>query len=76
LPFVNTREAWDTCLEMAAGGGALFTFNCSTIPGGHSLGTKGYQFPATSFDAVEYRDKITNAGFTPIFDWTFDALMN
>jgi hypothetical protein len=30
--FVSTREDWDLCLELAKGGGCLFTLNCSTTP--------------------------------------------
>ena len=35
-PFVSTREPWDVCVELAKGGGCLFTLNCSTTPGGYS----------------------------------------
>ncbi|NJL26414.1 MAG: hypothetical protein HC897_00375 [Thermoanaerobaculia bacterium] len=72
LPFINTRENWDACLEMAAGGGALFTLNCSTIPGGYSRGTRGYQFPTGSYDAPVFSPRLVQAGLTPVFAWRFD----
>ena len=58
MAFVNTREDWDLCLELSNGGGSLFTFNCSTIPGGYSLGRRGYQFPTNSFDAPGWAEKL------------------
>ena len=33
IPFINTRESWELCSEIAKGGGSLFTFRCRTIPG-------------------------------------------
>jgi 2-iminoacetate synthase len=62
LPFVNTREDWDTCVEIAQGGGVLFTFDCATIPGGYTLGTTGYQFPTFSFDADVWVQRLTERG--------------
>lgn len=72
LPFVNTRESWDMCIEIAKGGGTLFTFNCKTIPGGYTLGHFGYQFPTYDFDVDEYVRKLNENGLTPIFDWSFE----
>lgn len=71
MAFVNTREAWDTCVEMCRGGGSLFTFNCSTIPGGYSLGHRGYQFPTGSYDAPVFAAKLSALGMKPVFDWRY-----
>jgi 2-iminoacetate synthase len=71
LPFVNTRETWELCVEMAAGGGCLFTFNCSTIPGGYSLGQQGSQFPTASFDAPDFARRLEQFGLRTQFDWSF-----
>lgn len=73
LPFVSTREPWDMCLKQAAGGGCLFTLNCSTTPGGYSLPREGCQFPVNSYDAPEFAPKLREAGFKPEFAWTFDT---
>ena len=75
LPFVNTREDWKTCLELVRGGGALFTFNCSTIPGGYSLGVSGMQFPTNSFDVAVASASVQSAGYESVLDWTFDDLL-
>ena len=72
LPFVNTREKFELCIELSKGGGVLFTFNCSTIPGGYTLGEKGYQFPTYDFDVDEYLPKIRAKGLEPVFNWYFD----
>jgi 2-iminoacetate synthase len=69
-PFVSTREDWDVCLELASGGGCLFTLNCSTTPGGYSLHHGGCQFAANSYDAPVYSEKLKSAGFDPVFNWT------
>ena len=74
LPFVNTRESWAMCTQMARGGGSLFTFNCRTIPGGYSLGHSGYQFPTCDFDVDEYIGRLHLYGLRPVLDWSFDAL--
>lgn len=71
LPFLNTREDWSLCSELAEGGGALFTFNCSTIPGGYAAGRQGYQFPTASFDAPLFAPQLASCGLTPVFDWRF-----
>jgi 2-iminoacetate synthase len=71
LPFLNTREDWPFCRELAAGGGALFTFNCSTIPGGYAAGKHGYQFPTGSFDAPSFAPRLAADGIRSIFDWKF-----
>ncbi len=73
LPFVSTREDWDVCVEMARGGGCLFTFNCSTIPGGYSLGHRGAQFQTRSYDSTVYAEKLRAEQIWPEFDWTFDS---
>ncbi|MEW6054287.1 MAG: radical SAM protein [Nitrospirota bacterium] len=71
LPFVNTRESWDLCVRLSAGGGALFTFNCSTIPGGYSLGRKGYQFPTFDFDIGLHRERAEKTGLHTRMKWAF-----
>lgn len=76
LPFINTRESWALCTALAAGGGCLFTLNCSTIPGGYSLGSKGYQFPTLSYSASTYRAKLEQEHLVPIMNWCFDAREN
>ncbi len=68
-PFVSTREDWDICLELARGGGCLFTLNCSTTPGGYSLAHCGCQFSSKSYDAPEYAGRLRRNGLEPIFDW-------
>jgi 2-iminoacetate synthase len=67
-PFVSTREEWDLCVELAQGGGCLFTLNCSTTPGGYSLHHGGCQFPANSYDAPVYSAKLKAQGLEPVFN--------
>ena len=67
--FVSTREDWDACVELARGGGCLFTLNCSTTPGGYSLQHGGCQFTAHSYDAPAYSTKLKSEGLDPIFNW-------
>lgn len=74
VPFVNTRERWALCVEAARGGGAIFTFNCSTIPGGYTQGTKGYQFPTDDFPASECVPKLRSEGLSPVMKWTFEGI--
>lgn len=73
MPFLNTREEWELCLEMATGGGVLFTFNCSTVPGGYVAGTRGYQFPTDSYDAPVFAPIVARHGLTPTFGWRFEG---
>ncbi len=68
-PFASTREDWDVCVELARGGGCLFTLNCSTTPGGYSLERTGCQFTARSFDAPIYASKLKLEGLDPVFNW-------
>ncbi len=68
-PFASTREEWDVCLELARGGGCLFTLNCSTTPGGYSLPRCSCQFSTNSYDAPVYAGKLKMEGLLPIFDW-------
>lgn len=68
-PFVSTREDWDVCVELASGGGCLFTLNCSTTPGGYSLQRGGCQFTAHSYDAPIYSPKLKSEGLDPVFHW-------
>ena len=69
VPFVSTREDWDVCVELARGGGCLFTLNCSTTPGGYSLQHGGCQFTAGCYDAPIYSSKLEAEGLEPIFNW-------
>ncbi len=71
LPFVNTRESWNICLEIARGGGTLFTFDCRTIPGGYALGCTGYQFPTNDFSIYKYARELNKYELNPVFDWKF-----
>ena len=70
VPFVSTREDWGTCVTIAAGGGCLFTLNCSTIPGGYSLETSGAQFANNSFDAPTFAPRLRELGFDLRFQWS------
>jgi hypothetical protein len=76
LPFVNTRESWEQCLCIAAGGGTLFTLNCKTIPGGYSHVEIGYQFPTFDFDVEQYQGGLEAHGLAPTFEWSFDHMAN
>jgi len=67
--FVSTREQWDVCVELARGGGCLFTLNCSTTPGGYSLQHGGCQFTSHSYDAPVYSAKLRTEGLEPVFLW-------
>jgi 2-iminoacetate synthase len=67
--FASTREDWDVCLELARGGGCLFTLNCATTPGGYSLHHGGCQFTARSYDAPIYAAKLRAEGLDPVFNW-------
>ncbi|MFZ0199828.1 MAG: radical SAM protein [Candidatus Sulfotelmatobacter sp.] len=72
--FASTREDWDVCVEMARGGGCLFTLNCATTPGGYSLQHGGCQFTSGSFDAPVYASKLTSEGLKPVFHWSSEDL--
>jgi hypothetical protein len=67
--FVSTREEWDVCVELARGGGCLFTLNCSTTPGGYSLHHGGCQFTSCSYDAPVYSSQLRAEGLEPVFLW-------
>lgn len=70
-PFVSTREPFELCVELARGGGCLFTFNCSTIPGGYTLHKPGFQFPSGSYDAPVYSRKLAELGLTTDWNWAW-----
>jgi len=70
VPWVSTRESWDLCVKLAQGG-CLFTFDCSTTPGGYSHETKSYQFPTHDFPASVYSKEIERHGLKTVFDWAF-----
>ncbi len=72
--FASTREDWDVCVEMARGGGCLFTLNCATTPGGYSLQHGGCQFTSGSFDAPIYAGKLRSERLEPVFHWSAEDL--
>jgi len=72
--FVSTREEWDVCLELARGGGCLFTLNCATTSGGYSLQRGGCQFTSGSYDAPIYSGKLKSEGLDPVFNWRAEDL--
>lgn len=72
--FVSTREDWDTCVQLAQGGGCLFTLNCSTIPGGYSLHGHGGQFANFSFDAPVFVPRLKDLGFQSVQRWEIEDL--
>jgi 2-iminoacetate synthase len=76
VPFVNTREHWAICVQASRGGGAIFTFNCSTIPGGYTQGSEGYQFPTDDFPAADYVPRLRSEGLSPVMEWTFEMIRN
>lgn len=71
LPFVSTRESFETCLQLAAGGGCLFTLNCSTVPGGYTLASRGPQFLTGDYDARLFAPRLRAAGLEP--DWAWEG---
>lgn len=71
MPFVSTREEFETCLQLAAGGGCLFTLNCSTVPGGYTLDHRGAQFRTGDYDALRFTPRLRAAGLEP--DWAWEA---
>ncbi|HXM48181.1 MAG TPA: radical SAM protein [Pyrinomonadaceae bacterium] len=74
MAFVNTREDWELCVDLSKGGGCLFTFNCSTIPGGYSLGHRGYQFPTHSYDTATYVGRLQEQNLHAVFEWTLNEV--
>ena len=68
-PFVSTREDFDMCLQLASGGGCLFTFNCSTVPGGYTLPNRGAQFTTGDYDALLFAPRVRAAGHRVLWDW-------
>jgi hypothetical protein len=68
-PFVSTRESFELCTQLARGGGCLFTFNCTTIPGGYTMGNPGCQFPSGNYDAPVYSEKLTQLGLSTDWNW-------
>lgn len=71
MPFVSTREPFETCLQLSAGGGCLFTLNCSTVPGGYTIGHSGAQFRTGDYDALRFTPRLRAAGIDP--DWAWRA---
>lgn len=69
MPFVSTREPFETCLQLAAGGGCLFTLNCSTVPGGYTLDHRGAQFRTGDYDAPVFTPRLRAAGLEPDWAW-------
>ncbi|MGH8655397.1 MAG: hypothetical protein ACREYE_25935 [Gammaproteobacteria bacterium] len=71
VPWVNTREPWDLCVTLAQGG-SLFTFDCSTTPGGYTQQIKSYQFPTYSYPVPTFGQKLEKKGLRVAMQWTFD----
>ncbi len=69
-PWVSTREPWELCVKLAQGG-CLFTFDCSTTPGGYSQQIQSYQFPTYDFPHCVYAKKIEKHELKPTFNWRF-----
>jgi hypothetical protein len=72
--FASTREDWDVCLELARGGGCLFTLNCATTPGGYSLQHGGCQFTARFVRRTNLLSKLKSEGLEPVFNWSAEDL--
>jgi 2-iminoacetate synthase len=68
-PFISTRENYDLCLQLASGGGCLFTFNCSTVPGGYTKPHAGPQFASHTFDTLSHAERVRAAGHRIVWDW-------
>ncbi len=68
-PFVNTREDWGLCMDLARGGGCLFTFNCSTIPGGYTRRHRGAQFVSHDFGGPLFRSAANASGLRSALPW-------
>lgn len=75
LPFINTRENLSLCLKIAEGGGALFTHYCTTIPGGYTLDSKGYQFPTYDFTSNQIDKTLEDGGMNLIRNWSFNQVL-
>ncbi len=69
-PFVNTREDWSLCMDLASGGGCLFTFNCSTIPGGYTRRHRGSQFFSHDFEGPLFREAAARSGLKVGLPWS------
>lgn len=69
-PWISTRESWELCVKLAQGG-CLFTFDCSTTPGGYSQKIQSCQFPTNDFPASTYMQEIEKHELEPIFNWQF-----
>jgi 2-iminoacetate synthase len=67
--FISTREEFDLCLQLAAGGGCLFTFNCSTVPGGYTLPNRGAQFFTGNYDTPIFAPQVEAAGYQIHWNW-------
>jgi len=61
-PWISTREDFDFGLQLAAGGGCLFTFNCSVVPGGYTLENRGAQFVTGNYDISSFLPRAAEAG--------------
>lgn len=70
VPWVSTREPWELCVRLAQGG-CLFTFDCSTTPGGYTQQRPSYQFPTHSFPADIFGLELEEHGLRPTFEWRF-----
>jgi 2-iminoacetate synthase len=75
-PFVSTREEFALCARLAKGGGCLFTFNCTTIPGGYTQIAGGYQFPTGNYDAPVFSRTLRELGLNTEWNWSaYDRML-
>ena len=66
LVWFSTREAYGFSVECAAGGGCLFTLDCSTEVGGYTRkGTTAPQFPVHTMDIEQGLPWLVEHGFQP-----------
>jgi len=68
-PFISTRESFELGSQLARGGGCLFTFNCTTIPGGYTFNNPGCQFPSGSYDTLLYAPRLAELGLATEWNW-------
>lgn len=65
LPWFSTREHFDLSARGAAGGGCLFTLDCSTAVGGYTSTGGAPQFPVYSRSFKEGKEWLQKLGFDP-----------
>lgn len=71
--FINTREPLELNLEIARGGGDLFTIDCATYPGGYLFGgpqrAVSEQFKTYFYSRERTIDELEGQGFRPLYGW-------